>query len=254
MKWIVRSPEFGDMIRIKSGNIYHYGIFASETEVIQFGLAPDRQLNIPNSEIEVCTSDFEEFSRGETVEVGVCENPTEAAKRRSPSVTVETARAALGQRGYSIIHNNCEHFAYICATGERFCSQTVGARELFRNFPIVDVYVVLEKSCDTERALIEYALNRSFGKKPNDANLRLVNGLWEASVCKIAVAKHDRLIAVCVSRGDIELELSDEIDNAVTDSSWWRKNTETCEIRHSVSIKTATPQRVRLYNSLNIDA
>ena len=254
MKWIVRSPEFGDMVRIKAGNIYHYGIFASETEIIQFGLAPDRQLNIPNSEIQVCTSDFKEFSRGENVEVGVCENPTEAAKRRSPTATVEAARAALGQRGYSIIHNNCEHFAYTCATGERFCSQTVGVRELFRNFPIVDVYVVLEKSCNTERALIEYALNRSFGKKPSDVNLQFTDGSWQASVCKIAVAKHRRLIAVCVSRGDIELELSDTLENTASDDSWWRKNTETCDISHSVSVKTANPQRVRLYNTLNIDA
>ena len=38
MKWQLTQPVAGDMIRVKLGSIYHYGVFVSEEEVIQFGL------------------------------------------------------------------------------------------------------------------------------------------------------------------------------------------------------------------------
>ena len=40
MIWWQSECKFGDMIRISFGNFYHYGIFVSEDEVIQFGLPP----------------------------------------------------------------------------------------------------------------------------------------------------------------------------------------------------------------------
>ena len=30
MKWTVRELKKGDMIRVKLGNVYHYGVFLSE--------------------------------------------------------------------------------------------------------------------------------------------------------------------------------------------------------------------------------
>ena len=35
----------------------------------------------------------------------------------SPSKTVERARSKLGEDGYNIVFNNCEHFAIWCKTG-----------------------------------------------------------------------------------------------------------------------------------------
>lgn len=241
------------MIRIKVGNIYHYGIYSSDDEVIGFGLAPIARVGIPDKDIEVCTSDIEAFACNQTIEVAVCENTVERMKRRSPELTVESARAALGQKGYSIIHNNCEHFAYTCATGERFCSQTVGVRELFKNFPIVDVYVTAEKDQSTERTLIEYAINRSFGKKPEDASLEYEGGLWTSPICRIALARFGGLVAFCLSRADVSLDLSAPIEGDITAADGeWKRNAQTDGIEHSITVKTATPQRVRLYNSLNI--
>ena len=40
MKWSFVEPSSGDMIRVKLGSIYHYGIFADDGEIIQFGLPP----------------------------------------------------------------------------------------------------------------------------------------------------------------------------------------------------------------------
>jgi hypothetical protein len=34
MKWQLTQPVAGDMIRVKLGSIYHYGVFVSEDEVI----------------------------------------------------------------------------------------------------------------------------------------------------------------------------------------------------------------------------
>ena len=40
MKWLLTEPRYGDMVRVKSGTVYHYGVYVSDDEVIQFGLAP----------------------------------------------------------------------------------------------------------------------------------------------------------------------------------------------------------------------
>ena len=43
----------------------------------------------------------------------------EKRKCRKPEEIVSIAKAALGQNGYNILHNNCEHFVYSCVFGEK---------------------------------------------------------------------------------------------------------------------------------------
>ena len=62
------------------------------------------------------------------VEVGVCDR-REARARRSPKETVDAARAGIGSGGYSLLHNNCEHFAYLCAFGVKKCTAEEEARK-----------------------------------------------------------------------------------------------------------------------------
>ena len=40
MRWEPAVCRAGDMVRIRLGSIYHYGILVSEDEVIAFGLPP----------------------------------------------------------------------------------------------------------------------------------------------------------------------------------------------------------------------
>ena len=61
MKWCAKAPAMGDMIRVGINSIYHYGIFASAEEIIQFGLTPFAHPTLPNEEIEVCISTLDEF-------------------------------------------------------------------------------------------------------------------------------------------------------------------------------------------------
>ena len=116
MIWLDKTPQYGDMIRVKVKFYYHYGIFVDENTVIQFGL-PDNS-GTPPDEIEVMTTDITTFSNGEFVE---CAKPEKSERKlyRSPEEIVKIASSRLGEKGYNILNNNCEHFANECYFGER---------------------------------------------------------------------------------------------------------------------------------------
>ena len=63
MKWELSDPKSGDIIRVKIGEIYHYGIFVSEEQVIQFGLPPNVRKDIKDQDIEVCSSNIDVFCK-----------------------------------------------------------------------------------------------------------------------------------------------------------------------------------------------
>ena len=71
MKWAPNDCKSGDMIRIRLGSIYHYGIFVSEDEVIQFGYPPLPEFKDKNQSITVDAVNIDEFSSGKIVEVAV---------------------------------------------------------------------------------------------------------------------------------------------------------------------------------------
>ena len=129
MQWVEKTPVFGDVIRTKVSFYHHYGIFVSEEEVIQFGL-PDDPMRAAE-QIKVLTSDVRTFLRGGEIEVAV---PSGAERRqmRSPEQTVEIARRRLGEGGYDILHNNCEHFVNDCAFGQPSSSFLQDVREKLR--------------------------------------------------------------------------------------------------------------------------
>lgn len=116
MNWTDETPRFGDMIRVKVRFFYHYGIFVDENTVIQFGL-PDNG-NTPPDDIEVITTDIASFSNGEFVERAEPDR-TEEKKRHTPEETVKIAKSRIGEKGYNILNNNCEHFANECYFGEK---------------------------------------------------------------------------------------------------------------------------------------
>ena len=61
---------------------------------------------------------IDEFSECEFVETSKLDF-SEKRKRRSPEKTVELALSRVGEKGYNILNNNCEHFAYDCMFGEK---------------------------------------------------------------------------------------------------------------------------------------
>ena len=222
------------MVRVQLGGIYHYGIYVSDDEVIQFGLAPNARRLIPDSEICVLSSDVDVFLSGGFLEVAVADRK-EKRKFHSHRETVKIARSRIGERGYHILYNNCEHFAYECLTGEKYSSQTDAVRKLFQSMPVLDVYIaeipaditisdVYPKSrqdeiyaCSCERVkrekycawkLLEYGLQRSLGKKIADMEIvKTENGKWKSPHVEFSISHSHDAVCVAVSRKPVGVDI-----------------------------------------------
>ena len=70
----------------------------------------------PSDEIKVIKTDIYAFLQGGDLEVG---SPTKEEKStlRKPQEIVSIASSKIGEGGYDILHNNCEHFVNFCAFG-----------------------------------------------------------------------------------------------------------------------------------------
>ena len=130
MRWTQDQPVRGSIVRTQVKFYYHYGIFVDEQTVIQFGL-PDNGTT-PPEEIRVLITDIDVFANGGFVETGICETAEEKRTYRKEDDIVSEAMSHVGETGYHILHNNCEHFVYGCCFGEKK-SFLDGVRETIRN-------------------------------------------------------------------------------------------------------------------------
>lgn len=246
MVWSCTPPQSGDMVRVKSGTIYHYGVFVSEEEVLQFGLAPACRPQQHDRDVSVCSSNVSSFVSGGFLEVAALDKK-EQEKRRAPCETVEIARKRLGEKGYNILYNNCEHFAYECLFGEHYCSQTERVRQLFHSFPVLDVYVAEIpqdtplsevyppardeeiKACGSQKVqrekyyawkLLEYAAERTFGKKLKKIEFsKTENGKWECKDFTFSLSHSKNAVAVALSRKPVgvDIELAAPVKEGVAE-------------------------------------
>lgn len=129
MEWSQAMPLPGSGVRVKAQFYYHYGVFISENEVIQFGL-PDGPSR-PAEEVRVLASDVYTFLQGGNLEVGTADRQ-ERKKLRAASDVIAHARSKLGQGGYDLLHNNCEHFMNECLFGEASSPTIQGLRARLR--------------------------------------------------------------------------------------------------------------------------
>ena len=234
MKWQLIQPQLGDMVRVRVGEIYHYGVYVSDDEIIQFGLAPQARSGIKDSDVEVVSSDVDAFLLGGFLEVAQFDKK-ESKTRVKPQITVEKARSRLGEKGYNILYNNCEHFAYECVTGKKYCSQTDGLREKFHAFPVLnvlvaeiptdgevgEVYPELRSKeislCKNERVrlqkyyvwkLLEYGLQWTFGCKIENVRFEKgKNGKWSCDRCEFSLSHSENVVAVALSRKPVGVDV-----------------------------------------------
>lgn len=115
MRWEQGTPEPGAPVRVKVSFYHHYGIFVSPDSVIQFGL-PDGPSR-PAEEIRVLSTDVYTFLQGGTLEVGIPDKAERKKLRPAPQV-IAAAQGRIGQGGYDLLHNNCEHFMHECLFGQ----------------------------------------------------------------------------------------------------------------------------------------
>ena len=216
----------GDVIRVRLGELYHYGVFASEEEVIQFGLPPLSEYRSRPDAFTVLATDIDLFSCGQIVEIGIPEKEERRA-RFSREETLRRARARLGETGYDLLRNNCEHFIWDCAFGEKKCVQEQEARSRWRSRPVLDVYLaplaapggeIEIASPERRRELeqtrhpglrqqrlaawwaLEYAARRSFGLDAGELCFRKnAFGRWHCEGMEFSLAHTEGMAVAAVS-------------------------------------------------------
>ncbi len=124
--------EPGDVLAVSRwGNLYeHYGVYIGQQQVIHFAGEPGDSEIFDDSAMvrEVSLSGFEQDS-----EYRIIAFPKECSisgyHLYSAEETVERAKSRLGERGYGLFGNNCEHFAYWCKTGVKTSKQVKALKQ-----------------------------------------------------------------------------------------------------------------------------
>lgn len=115
---MIVSLSVGDIIYTerKHGLYSHYGIYVGENQVVHFSAPKGKETDAESADI-IQTS-IEEFLRGDKLFV-LRDKPDSDYKPFPPDVIVERAKSKIGKCGgtYSLVSNNCEHFAYWCRYG-----------------------------------------------------------------------------------------------------------------------------------------
>ncbi len=263
MKWEPKECHPGDMIRVRLGALYHYGIFVSENEIIQFGLPPTAENRAAEGEVVVLATNIDVFSCGCIIETA-CLERGELKKRFPPEETIRKARSRLGEGGYDLIHHNCEHFVNECIFGISRCSQEEEVRKRWANQRICDVYLsavtdahaipdtLPEKLLreiqafrqEEERRrvitcwrLMSIAAERSFHTDLSKAGLkRKLSGKWVCSSFHFSMSSTGSVAAVAVSNEAVILR-TDTPDGDVV------KTLREPEIPVSISGKNAAAAR-----------
>ena len=240
MRWEPTACQAGDIVRVRLGSVYHYGIFVSEDEVIQFGLPPTAENRAKEGEVKVLATDIDVFACGCIVE-RACLDRSEQRRRIPPSETVARARARLGESGYNLIHNNCEHFVNECVFGESRCTQEEDVRRRWLNRPICDVYVAripdtvsaegiypekrraeiesivsedLRRNARFLWQLLGVAAQHSFHVSLQEAGLkRRLGGKWVSDKFSFALRAENGLAVAVVSNAAVSLRLNEAPQN-----------------------------------------
>ncbi len=119
--WTIKELYPGAHIRVKTNGYYHHGIYIGNNEVVQFGLPND--LSKSFDEIEVLKSPIEDFSNN-LFSIEVYSYSKKELKQKFPDkIIVDNALSHVGERGYNILTNNCEHLANLCIFGSKKSNQ-----------------------------------------------------------------------------------------------------------------------------------
>lgn len=133
----------GDHVYVNRGSYTHHGIAIGDSTVIEFGADERERWGSGRwTQMTVRQVPIEQFARGGTVQVW------SYGTRLSAEETVARARSKLGETGYHLAANNCEHLARWCAAGEHASIQvevatsTVGVVALVGLAPQIGLNVV----------------------------------------------------------------------------------------------------------------
>ena len=131
MSWVLKKPVFGDHICVSRGLYSHHGIYASDDCIIHFASNELGHETDPNY-ASICITDIQNFCRDGKLLVREFTD-LELKEKRMPQDVVNYAFTKLGEKGYDLLHNNCEHFANECLFGKRVSSQVDNIKDLLTN-------------------------------------------------------------------------------------------------------------------------
>lgn len=110
----------GDHIFVHCLGYSHHGIDLGEGHVIHFDYHPwqalSRKLSSPHRP-EIRRAGVEKFSQGRSVVLRTYDDADDI------ETVIARAESRVGESGYHLFENNCEHFAIWCKTGEHFSTQ-----------------------------------------------------------------------------------------------------------------------------------
>ena len=134
-------PKKGDVIAVSRIVYLHFGIYLGKSKVIHFAsMSGDF-----GSDICVHEASLASFTSGSECLVAEFYANEENGLLYGPDETIRRAKSQIGEQGYNLIFNNCEHFATWCKTGkskseqvEKFFKKTIlpapGAINIFSMF------------------------------------------------------------------------------------------------------------------------
>lgn len=119
--WEKKEAKYGDQIRVHRGFYTHHGIYASKNSVYHFA-PPGNTDSLDPSAARIIETSLDEFLKGGELEVRIY-TEEELKNKRQPKDIIACARSHLGEGGYDLISNNCEHFSNLCTFGKSQSNQ-----------------------------------------------------------------------------------------------------------------------------------
>ncbi|MCF7911465.1 MAG: lecithin retinol acyltransferase family protein [Candidatus Cloacimonetes bacterium] len=121
-QWEKNPPQPADHIKTpRAGGIYtHHGIYISDGEVIHF--ASEDSDNLTGAGNEIINTDLKTFLRGGELFVRIY-NTEEQSRLFDKDAIISYARSCVGDAGYNLVFNNCEHFCNECTFAEHRSTQ-----------------------------------------------------------------------------------------------------------------------------------
>ncbi len=232
MKWEPGEPVPGDIVRVQIGSIFHYGICTGDDRIVAFGLPPIPEYANAPDRFLVVETDMDLFCTGRIPEIAILDR-AERRKRIPPKETVRIARERLGEDGYHLIRNNCEHFANECVFGEKKSLQEEAMFRMWNTKPVINVYLAetdrfaLDFPVPDERmkeiescsdrsvkqarianwALLRYAAKHSFSLDPDEIVFsKKRHGGWTADRFAFSFSHADGFCCVAVSNAPIGMD------------------------------------------------
>jgi hypothetical protein len=122
----------------------HYGVYIGDGKVIHFAPMEGKEISAENGIIHETTLD--KFLDGRALRIDA-----NIEKKFSDNEIVQRARSRLGEKGYSLLTNNCEHFARWCVTGDNVSYQIVNLPSKINNASLT-----IQESINTVSKYIDF--------------------------------------------------------------------------------------------------